>query len=86
MTVEAVGLAAGALTTAAWLPQIVCTVRRGSADDLSWAYLLVFGAGVAGWITYALLAGDGPVLGANLVTLSLVALLGWVKARGTGSS
>ena len=34
-------LLAGALTTAAWVPQLVRTGRTGSADELSWPYLLV---------------------------------------------
>ncbi len=66
------GLVAGVLTTAAWLPQIARTWRSRSADDLSWPYLLVFSSGVALWLVYGVLSGDVPVLAANAVTIVLV--------------
>ena len=81
MTVATLGLLAGALTTAAWLPQLLRTWRRGSAEDLSWFYLVTFGTGVAGWLAYGLLTRDPAVLVANVVTLALVASLVGLKAR-----
>ena len=45
MSLSLLGLLAGALTTGAWLPQLLRTWRRGSAEDISWPYLGVFGAG-----------------------------------------
>ena len=39
--IEVLGLVAGALTTTAYLPQAVRTLRSGSARDLSLAMLLL---------------------------------------------
>ena len=64
---QSLGLVAGVLTTAAWLPQIARTWRSRSADDLSWPYLLVFSSGVA--------------LAANAVTIVLVGLLLGLKGH-----
>ena len=75
MNMQNLGLVAGVLTTAAWLPQIARTWRSRSADDLSWPYLLVFSAGVSLWLLYGVLSDDVPVLAANAVTIVLVALL-----------
>ncbi len=75
VSMQNLGLVAGVLTTAAWLPQIARTWRSRSADDLSWPYLLVFSSGVALWLVYGVLSGDVPVLAANAVTIVLVGLL-----------
>lgn len=82
MTIATLGLLAGALTTAAWLPQLLRTWRRGSAEDLSWFYLVTFGAGVTGWLVYGVVVGDVAILVANVVTLALVGSLVVLKARG----
>jgi MtN3 and saliva related transmembrane protein len=72
MNDEAVGLIAGSLTTAAWLPQLYRTWRSRSAADISWGYISVFGLGVALWFTYGLLTNDLAVVVANGVTFVLV--------------
>ena len=80
MNMQNLGLVAGVLTTAAWLPQIARTWRSRSADDLSWPYLLVFSAGVSLWLLYGVLSDDVPVLIANAVTIVLVGLLLGLKS------
>ena len=80
MNIQTVGLVAGCLTTAAWVPQLVRTGRTGSADELSWPYLLVFAAGVSTWILYAILSADLPVFLANLVSILLIGALVEVKS------
>ncbi len=80
MTIQMVGLVAGALTTAAWVPQLVRTARTGSADELSWPYLLVFAAGVSTWVLYGVLSADVPVFLANLVSILLIGALVEVKS------
>ncbi len=80
---ENLGLVAGVLTTAAWLPQIARTWRSRSADDLSWPYLLVFSSGVSLWLLYGVLSDDVPVLAANAMTIVLVALLVGLKTQTT---
>lgn len=78
--IVALGLLAGLLTTAAWLPQLARTWRSGRADDISWAYLLVFGSGVATWLAYGVVDDQPAVVIANAATLVLVAGLIGLKA------
>ena len=48
--IELLGILAGCLTTLCWVPQLVRTWRRGTADDISGTYLFTLGSGVAGWV------------------------------------
>jgi len=81
VNIQMVGLFAGLLTTAAWIPQLARTWRGGSTEDLSWPYLLVFATGVSTWIFYGVLTGDPPVLIANVVSIMLIASLVELKRR-----
>jgi MtN3 and saliva related transmembrane protein len=76
-----VGLAAGALTTGAWLPQIYRTWRVRSARDISWAYLLTFGLGVSTWAAYGVLGRDIALILWNAVSLAFVVGLLVIKRR-----
>ena len=78
---EATGLVAAALTTAAFLPQVLETWRTRSAAGLSLTMLLVFATGVALWLVYGLGTGQVPVILANAVTLVLVLVLVGLKLR-----
>ena len=66
------GLAAAALTTAAFVPQVVKTWRRGRSDDLSLGMYGLMTTGVVLWLAYGLLLRDLPLIAANGVTLGLV--------------
>lgn len=68
---NALGIAAGTLTTAALVPQVLKTWRSRSADDLSLGMLLIFSLGVALWAVYGVLVGAMPVIVSNAVTLVL---------------
>ena len=52
MTVEWIGIVAGALTTCAFLPQVAKTVRSRSTGDLSWIWLVMMSSGVFLWMVY----------------------------------
>lgn len=75
------GLFAGTLTTLSFLPQVMRTLRTRSARDLSWGWLLLFGAGVTSWLLYGLFTADLPVTASNGITVVLVGLLAGLKAR-----
>jgi MtN3 and saliva related transmembrane protein len=75
-TTEWIGIAAGALTTCAFFPQVVKTVRSRSTGDLSWAWLLMMTTGVFLWLIYGYYVGSPSVFFANVITFfSLFALL-----------
>jgi len=81
----AIGIVAAILTTTAWIPQLLRTLRTRHARDLAWAYLLVFGSGVALWCVYGGLQHDAAVFCANALTLVLLlglAVLKWSTEHG----
>lgn len=65
------GLVAGALTTIAFLPQVLKTWRSKSAKDLSMTMLACFSSGVLLWLIYGLLIDSLPIILTNAVTLIL---------------
>ncbi len=65
------GFLAGALTTAAFIPQVWKSVRTRSVGDLSIGMLLLFNVGVALWIAYGWLMASLPIVLANVATLLL---------------
>jgi MtN3 and saliva related transmembrane protein len=76
-----VGLSAAALTTASFFPKAWKTWHSQKADDFSWSYLLLFGAGILMWDLYGLLRQDAVILLANTVTLALVGVIILTKLR-----
>ena len=80
-TIQLVGLVAGFLTTAAFLPQVIKTWKSRSAKDLSLGMFSLFCLGVAMWLVYGLVVRDIPVIAANLLTLLLASTLLYFKLK-----
>ena len=80
-SVQILGLLAGALTTAAFLPQVVKTWKSRSAKDLSLGMFSLFCLGVAMLLVYGFVVNDIPVISANLLTLLLASTLLFFKLR-----
>jgi MtN3 and saliva related transmembrane protein len=78
------GFAAGTLTTISFIPQVHKAWRTRRCDDLSWAMLLSFAAGVMLWLTYGLLLHAPPIIVTNATTLALILVLSVMKARFAG--
>lgn len=79
--VTLLGLAAGACTTIAFVPQLLKTWRSRSARDVSLGMFLIFCLGVVLWLWYGLLTQDFPVIVANAVTLVLAGTILAFKLR-----
>jgi MtN3 and saliva related transmembrane protein len=79
--VTLLGLVAGTLTTAAFVPQVVRTWRTRSARDISLGMFATLVAGVTLWIAYGLLTRSLPVIAANAVTLLLAGAVLVMKLR-----
>ena len=75
------GFAAGTLTTLSFVPQVHKAWRSKRCDDLSLGMLLAFGLGVFLWLIYGLVLRDMPIILANVITLALILVLLWLKAR-----
>ena len=71
MNIEIFGYIAAVLTTAAFLPQLIKTLKTKKADDVSLITLIMFIIGVLCWIIYGYKISSIPILIANLITLIL---------------
>jgi MtN3 and saliva related transmembrane protein len=69
--IDLLGLAAGALTTVSFVPQVVKIWRSKSGRDVSYGMFLLFSLGVALWLAYGLLLKAAPIVIANAATLVL---------------
>ena len=85
-----IGLIAGTLTTAGYIPQIIKGYRTKSMRDVSSLLLVLLGVGMSLWLAYGLLLGSLPLMVSNFVAVMLViVLLGMkrkysIKAPGIG--
>ena len=75
MDVDIFGYLAAILTTAAFLPQLVKTLKTKKADDVSLTTLIMFIIGVLSWIIYGYKISSIPIFIANLITLILNLLI-----------
>jgi MtN3 and saliva related transmembrane protein len=80
-TIQLLGLAAGALTTTAFFPQVIKTWKSRSAKDLSLGMFSLFCTGVFLWLIYGFMVNDVPVMVANFITLMLASTLLFFKLR-----
>lgn len=67
--VTILGLAAGTLTTVAFIPQLAKAWQSKSTADLSWGMVIIFSTGVLLWLIYGIWIDSLPVILANAVTL-----------------
>ena len=71
VNVEFFGYFAAILTTAAFLPQLIKTIKTKKADDVSLLTLIMFICGVGSWIVYGYVISSSPILIANTITFIL---------------
>jgi MtN3 and saliva related transmembrane protein len=63
------------------VPQLHSIWKRKSARDVSLTMILIFGLGVALWLTYGIVIRSIPVIAANAATLVLVIAILTFKLR-----
>ena len=71
MNVDIFGYFAATLTTAAFLPQLIKTLKTKKAEDVSLITLLMFITGLIFWIIYGYKISSVPILAANIITFIL---------------
>ena len=81
MQTEIVGLVAAFLTTVAFLPQVVHTIRTRSTHDISLRMYSFYTVGIFLWLAYGLLLGDVPLIASNAVTFLLSGTILALKLR-----
>lgn len=78
---ELLGLAAGFLTTASFVPQALKIWRTKSARDVSLGMFVAFTLGVGLWLAYGVLKREAPIVLWNAVTLVLAFAILVMKLR-----
>ena len=66
---EVVGIAAGVLTSASMLPQVVKMVQEKKASQVSVLMIMVLMAGIGLWIWYGVMKEDKPIIYTNSFSL-----------------
>jgi MtN3 and saliva related transmembrane protein len=69
--VDILGFAAGALTTSAFLPQVLKSWQTRDLSGISLRMYSLFTVGVALWLIYGIAVTSWPVIIANAITLAL---------------
>ena len=69
--IEVIGLIAGTCTSSALIPQLIKTIKKKKAADLSLFMLLVLLAGNSLWVYYGLERSIVPIIATNMFALIL---------------
>ena len=75
-----VGIGAGILTAASLLPQVIKTIQKKKADDVSVGMLILLFLGLSMWVWYGWIKNDWPILLTNsfsLLTNIVLMFLRW---------
>ena len=80
-TVDIFGLLAALLTTSAFLPQVIKTLREKDTKSLSLPMYLILISGLLLWLTYGIMIKDWALIIANSITgiLALIILVAKIK-------
>jgi MtN3 and saliva related transmembrane protein len=78
---EWTGYVAAALTTLAFVPQAVKTIRTRDTRSISLGMYVVFTIGIAFWLMYGIVLHSWPMIIANVVTFALSATILGLKLR-----
>ncbi len=81
MNAETLGLMAGTLTTASFLPQVWKIWNTRSARDLSWGMVAAFTAGTFLWLLYGIKVASVSIMTANAITFGLSLAICLMKIR-----
>ena len=79
--IEFIGLLAAFLTTTAFFPQVIKTVKTKSTGDLSLPMYSLMFAGTVSWLVYGLMKHDLPVTLANAVSSLASFVIFYYKIR-----
>lgn len=75
------GFIAATLTTAAFVPQALKTLRSRDTRSISLGMYIVFAIGLCFWLAYGIVLGSWPMILSNVVTLALALLILGLKLR-----
>lgn len=75
------GLTAAVLTTSAYIPQAVKTVRKKSTGDISVVMYIVLNAGILMWLAYGIAIVNIAIIFANSITILFTGTILYLKIR-----
>ena len=81
MNLEWTGYLAAAMTTLAFVPQAVKTIRSKDTRSISLGMYVVFTAGIAMWLVYGIALNSMPMILSNIVTFLLSATILAMKLK-----
>ena len=81
MSLDLLGYIAAALTTGAFVPQALKTIRSRNTSAISLEMYVMFTIGISFWFAYGLAMGSWPIILANAVTFLLAATILVLKVR-----
>ena len=81
MNLEWTGYVAATLTTLAFVPQALKTIRSRDTRGLSLGMYVVFTIGVGFWLAYGIALESWPMILSNVVTLGLAAVILAMKLK-----
>jgi MtN3 and saliva related transmembrane protein len=81
VNLEWIGYAAATLTTVAFVPQALKTIRSRDTSGISLAMYAVFIVGIVCWFGYGIVLGSWPMIVSNAITFVLAAIILVLKLR-----
>lgn len=78
---EWAGYLAAAMTTLAFVPQAIKTIRTGDTRGISLGMYVVFTIGIAFWLVYGIALQSTPMILSNIVTFMLSATILGLKLK-----
>ena len=81
MNLEWTGYVAATLTTLAFVPQAVKTIRSRETHAISLVMYVVFTIGIGFWLAYGIALRSWPMIASNIVTFALAGPILGLKLR-----
>lgn len=81
MNLDILGYIGATLTTAAFAPQAIKTIRTRDTTGMSLSMYVMFTIGVAFWLAYGIATDSWPMILSNSLTLPLAASILALKLR-----
>jgi MtN3 and saliva related transmembrane protein len=75
------GLIAGILTTFAYLPQSIKTIKTRQTKDLSLPMIIMLEIGLISWLMYGILITSIPIIAANTFSIVLMTIILIMKLK-----
>jgi MtN3 and saliva related transmembrane protein len=81
VSLEWTGYVAAVMTTLAFVPQALKTIRSKDTRSISLGMYVVFTIGIAFWLAYGIVLGSIPMILSNIVTFALSATILAMKLK-----